>query len=682
MGDDGMADDSMEDLAWKTELTLCLSKQTDVSKLRVLCKGRKIPLECRPELWKIALNVVGKPDALTNFDGLMDIPDQDVLKEDCISLAAKLKLMESDEEEVSCDMEGLITFYCKSRGEKYRSSSGLVELLSPFITLNLPLSDVYNCFYAMQSKFIPRECYRDGKPFILFRQLLQYHDPHLCSFLDSRKIAPDLYAQKWLRSLFVSVWDPDVVQAMWDFYFLEADQYFVFFLMLVMVLNAKDQILEMSNQNKSTIIEMVSQFPSQLGVDDIEDFCTLAQYYVVRTPQSYRKDFQSYLFGTKVSLTDYVSNSLCLQVSLPELLEAINGRSKDEVKYFLVDCRPSEQYNSGHLPTAFHLDCNLMLQAPSEFNTAVLALFEAQEQAIEAGSVAGGEHLCFIGSGRETEDQYVNMVVANFLQRGTHFISMAKGGFAAVHELLADDLEQNLDDHCSNTCVVCSPEIISSGDESQELSHGELSPVQPQSPQGQAGGLVDKLSTSLRNRSADVKERLGRIITDSKQNVERHVNDKDKTGKRYRGVNLDIFSIDDPDDANNTTVSSGDESNESVNIQTWIKRSDVIRHFPCSEITPNGQMYSSYILLTTSNLFILREIVDEEHPGWARIQSRPHLTSIVKITSKKKHPDLITFKYGTSDGDIYNITGSQKFLIPNSQQAMKKIKERIFKVIE
>ena len=69
---------------------------------------------------------------------------------------AKMKLTEDDEDEVATDMEGLITFYCKSRAEKYRSTSGLVELLSPFITLNLPLSEVYNCFYAMQSKFIPR----------------------------------------------------------------------------------------------------------------------------------------------------------------------------------------------------------------------------------------------------------------------------------------------------------------------------------------------------------------------------------------------------------------------------------------------------------------------------------------------------------------------------------------------
>lgn len=57
-----------------------------------------------------------------------------------------------------------------------------------------------------------------------------------------------------------------------------------------------------------------------------------------------------------------------------------------------------------------------MLQAPSEFATAAKALFATQKQSIAAGSVAGGEHLCFMGSGREEEDQYVHMVIANFLQ--------------------------------------------------------------------------------------------------------------------------------------------------------------------------------------------------------------------------------------------------------------------------
>ena len=38
----------------------------------------------------------------------------------------------------------------------------------------------------------------DGKPFYLFRLLLLYHDPELCSFLDTKKLSPDHYLQPWV----------------------------------------------------------------------------------------------------------------------------------------------------------------------------------------------------------------------------------------------------------------------------------------------------------------------------------------------------------------------------------------------------------------------------------------------------------------------------------------------------
>ena len=55
------------------------------------------------------------------------------------------------------------------------------------------------------------------------------------------------------------------------------------------------------------------------------------------------------------------------------------------MRYFVVDCRPAEQYNAGHLPTAFHLDANLMLQNPAEFATAIQALADTQKQSIASG---------------------------------------------------------------------------------------------------------------------------------------------------------------------------------------------------------------------------------------------------------------------------------------------------------
>ena len=36
-------------------------------------------------------------------------------------------------------------------------------------------------------------------------------------------------------------------------------------------------------------LDIISSFPRQLSTGDIDDFCSLAEYYAARTPQSFRK---------------------------------------------------------------------------------------------------------------------------------------------------------------------------------------------------------------------------------------------------------------------------------------------------------------------------------------------------------------------------------------------------------
>lgn len=78
-------------------------------------------------------------------------------------------------------------------------------------------------------------------------------------------------------------------------------------------------------------------------------------------------------------------------------------------------------------------------------------------------------------------------------------------------------------------------------------------------------------------------------------------------------------------------------------------------------------------------MFILREIPKRD--GWAYIQHRHHLTSVVKITSKRKHPDLITFRYGSSDGETIEVTETERYVIPNGRKATQKIKDRILNIV-
>ena len=59
-------------------------------------------------------------------------------------------------EDLAQDMELVITFYCKSRNLRYLPDCGWPELLLPFLSLSMSRADLFNCFYTMMAKYIPR----------------------------------------------------------------------------------------------------------------------------------------------------------------------------------------------------------------------------------------------------------------------------------------------------------------------------------------------------------------------------------------------------------------------------------------------------------------------------------------------------------------------------------------------
>ena len=100
----------------------------------------------------------------------------------------------------------------------------LLSYLSPVYFENLPTSFHFPPL-PFQAKYIPRDCAPHGAAPHLLRLLLLYHDPELCSFLDSKKVSPDLYAGQWFKTLFASCCNIQVVFAMWDVYFQANDPF-------------------------------------------------------------------------------------------------------------------------------------------------------------------------------------------------------------------------------------------------------------------------------------------------------------------------------------------------------------------------------------------------------------------------------------------------------------------------
>lgn len=81
-----------------------------------------------------------------------------------------------------------------------------------------------------------------------------YHDPALCAFLDTKKMSPDSYAHVWFRSLFAAKIDVNVLLNLWDMYFQLGDQFLIFFMPLILLLNMKDEIMSSNEIDKTELL--------------------------------------------------------------------------------------------------------------------------------------------------------------------------------------------------------------------------------------------------------------------------------------------------------------------------------------------------------------------------------------------------------------------------------------------
>lgn len=226
--------------------------------------------------------------------------------------------------------------------------------------------------------------------------------------------------------------------------------------------------------------------------------------------------FQSVIPDEPLASLLNLGNALCLPVEVQELIPNPTTTPVSSVRYFVIDCRPADHYNHGHLSTAFHLDCDLMLQDKAAFEIAVSGLLTAQKQSIEVNSVAGGNHLCLIGSGCVQLDQTMLMVTAWFLQKHHKFVSMASGGFDLLHSLLmrsGESGQRYLVDHTKSKCPYCTRTFNLQGS-------GSRSPVSASGSDGAestSSSLFDKLTSVVKARSSEMKEKFTEYINSQGQ---------------------------------------------------------------------------------------------------------------------------------------------------------------------
>lgn len=573
---------------------------------------------------------------------------------------------------------------------------------------------------------------RSTQAYHLLRLLIQYHDPELCSILDSRKVTPDLYVKDWFSSLFARSCPSKVALLIWDTHFKMADPFLIFFAAIVMVVNASDE-LKASDMTQNKMLTVLKSMPSRLEEDDIEDlYYLVSNHYTNSTPRSIRSYSHLFFMDTfgntylgsespedgqpmvdlktcRLTRSLDLSQYLCLPIVPAEIFALDTSQSKSSpthsstlLRYFLVDCRPAEQYNAGHLKKAFHLDCSLMLREPRAFATAVQALLEIQRQVVASKSNTGGRHLCFIGSGQEEEDQYVNMVVASFLQKSEKYVSIVHGGFDAIHDYIKtkSELKKSFNkyivDHNEELCKACyskSPEGIERFKAATATSKPTTIPTTNSSSYSSSGfssaqslfasttsflrgdrstaagaasnllsqssvSMLDNFSKAFLSKTNVIKDKLVETLQTtnipsaatlssmtSNATGRSHVSSQDKLGKRYMGSAGGRFEKDDFDftGRRRSKDDAMSEPVQEIQLDSWLGENKILASFKCSQIKGTAR-YPGYIALSKTHLWILREI--PHNKGFATIAAQRPLDMIVQITSKRKQPDFIIFRYG------------------------------------
>lgn len=667
--------------SWRVDLEIALLEDADYFRIRTICANRPVPANTRAEVWRICLQPDLQGHGMTDFRNVFELVNQHELHTDCKQAAqeaigflsaqssehaTRLRISESDDDsgnndpgspltdedkfdfgreteldqqsplpslvQLTSDFESVITHFAETYSLTYSSDNGWVSILKLLYCTIKPVDkhDLYACFSSVFHRFIPNGPDVDHRVCHVLRLLFQYHEPELFNFLESLKVTPTLYAKSWLFSLFSSAIPYSTLVALWDVYFLMSDPLLGFYIVLVLLINAKTSLMgtaedeedashgvdetaeHKSRQNnsisKDTILQTLLDLPKPMEPDDVTSLVELTQLYASRTPSSFRMEFLSFLFGNTVLDAENgrsvpCAAHLCMPVTVQEVLEAqavalnyasgvaadVPNEFKPSVRFLLVDCRPADQYNAGHLNTAFFIDSQLLLSDPDSFRTTVEALLLSQKRALNAGSHAAGEHITFLSSGRPEEDQITNMVVAAFLRLNTPYVSLIKGGYVALHETLGpQQISRSLVSHNSKECLCCQSQsskkentvvgLFKSGTRNigKELSTTKQ-PVSSTVTPRSIGGFFSKISGTLFKGTGAVESKKTAVNTrhpgdtadataTSDHEIQAIVTEvkrpqaQNERSASYRNT-ASVFSIDDEEDVDDDFSLSFDDSN-------------------------------------------------------------------------------------------------------------------------
>ena len=116
--------------------------------------------------------------------------------------------------------------------------------------------------------------------------------------------------------------------------------------------------------------------------------------------------------------------------------------------------------------------------------------------------------------------------------------------------------------------------------------------------------------------------------------------------------------------------------------------SNVKHCIQCQAVTKDHRLVAAHLLVTSDHMICLVEVKGRQRNNretWVRVKQRRLLCTVVKITSRRSFPELITFKFGQlsrMDDEEVKIVVSDKYVIPNAGDVTRQIKQLIVEADE
>lgn len=109
-----------------------------------------------------------------------------------------------------------------------------------------------------------------------------------------------------------------------------------------------------------------------------------------------------------------------------------------------------------------------------------------------------------------------------------------------------------------------------------------------------------------------------------------------------------------------------------------VRKPEIIEHFQGHEmLTADRTQIPCYLALTRTHMHIFHAAKDAP-PGYVRSSLRHSLSSIMKVTSKRRFPEYLTFKFGyelpTGEAHINRV---HCFVLPKAGECAKAVKTAI-----